>query len=415
MKKERKDLISGIDAETQKLALEQLMSGKAVFGKGGALAPLLQQFLEAALEGELSAHLKEEQPFLGGSANRRNGHGRKTLRTSEGAIELATPRDRAGTFEPEVVKKRQTILADALEDKILGLYGLGMSLRDISAHIEEMYGTELSHTVLSEITDRVVPQVKAWQSRPLERVYVIVWLDAMYYKVRCEESGKVVTRCVYNLLGILPDGHKQVLGCYVSGAEGARFWLTVLSDLKARGVEDILLACIDNLSGFEEAIKTVYPYCDVQSCIVHQLRNTSRYVASKDQKPVMKELREVYAAINKASAEGALEAFALKWGKQYPLVVGSWQRNWDKLSTFFDYPGHVRRVIYTTNTIEGYHRQLRKVTKTKGAFVNDMALLKLIYLAQERIARKWTVPLPNWAQSVQQLKIIFGDRMPVSL
>lgn len=415
MKKEKEDLSFVIDAETQKLAVEQLLSGKPVLGKEGALAPLLQQFLEAALEGELSAHLKEEQPFLGGSANRRNGHGRKTLRTSEGAIELATPRDRAGTFEPAVVKKRQTILADALEDKILGLYGLGMSLRDISAHIEEMYGTELSHTVLSEITDRVVPQVKAWQSRPLEPVYVIVWLDAMYYKVRCEESGKVVTRCVYNLLGILPNGHKEVLGCYVSGAEGARFWLTVLSDLKARGVEDILLACIDNLSGFEEAIKTVYPYCDVQSCIVHQLRNTAKYVASKDHKPVMKDLKAVYAAINKASAEEALEAFARKWGTSYPLVVGSWQRNWEKLSTFFDYPEHVRRVIYTTNTIEGYHRQLRKVTKTKGAFVNDMALLKLIYLAQERIARKWTVPLPNWAQSAQQLKIIFGDRMPVSL
>lgn len=415
MKKEKQDLSFVIDAETQKLALEQLLSGKPVLGKEGALAPLLQQFLEAALEGELSAHLKEEQPFLGGSANRRNGHGRKTLRTSEGAIELATPRDRAGTFEPEVVKKRQTILADALEDKILGLYGLGMSLRDISAHIEELYGTELSATVLSEITDRVVPQVKAWQSRGLEPVYVIVWLDAMYYKVRCEQSGKVVTRCVYNLLGILPNGHKEVLGCYVSGAEGARFWLVVLSDLKARGVEDILLACIDNLSGFEEAIKAVYPYCDVQSCIVHQLRNTAKYVASKDQKPVMKDLKAVYAAVNKASAEEALEAFVLKWGQSYPLVVGSWQRNWEKLSTFFDYPEHVRRVIYTTNTIEGYHRQLRKVTKTKGAFVNDMALLKLIYLAQERIARKWTMPLPNWAQSVQQLKIIFGDRMPVSL
>lgn len=415
MKKGKKDLISGIDAETQRLAIEQLLSGKAVFGKEGALGPLLQQFLEAALEGELSAHLKEEQPFLGDRANRRNGHGTKILRTGQGAIELSTPRDRAGTFEPELVKKRQTILADSLEDKILGLYGLGMSLRDIAAHIEEMYGTQLSHTVLSEITDRVVPAVKAWQSRSLEAVYPIVWLDAMYYKVRDEESGKVVTRCVYNLLGILPDGHKEVLGCYVSGSEGARFWLSVLTDLKARGVEDILIACIDNLSGFEEAIKTVYPYCDVQSCIVHQLRNSAKYVASKDQKTIMRELKAVYGAVNRTTGEAALEAFAARWAKQYPLVVSSWQKNWDKLSAFFDYPEAIRRVIYTTNTIEGYHRQLRKVTKTKGAFVNDMALLKLIYLAQERIARKWTMPLSNWAQSAQQLKILFGDRMPISL
>lgn len=415
MKKEKKNLIAGFDAETRKLAIEQLLSGQPVFGKEGALGPLLQQFLEAALEGEMAAHLQEEQPFAEGFANRRNGYNRKTLRTATGEIELNTPRDRAGTFEPEVVKKRQTILANNLEDKILGLYGLGMSLRDIAGHIEEMYGTAISHTVLSEITERIVPQVKAWQSKPLEPVYVIVWLDAMYYKVRDEESGKVLTRCVYNLLGILPNGHKEVLGCYVGGAEGARFWLWVLTDLKDRGVQDILLACIDNLSGFEEAIKAVYPYCDVQSCIVHQLRNTAKYVASKDQRTVMKELKAVYGAVNKATAEAALEAFATRWEKQYPLVVGSWQRNWDKLSAFFHYPADIRRVIYTTNTIEGYHRQLRKVTKTKGAFVNDMALLKLIYLAQERITRKWTMPLTNWAQSAQQLQIIFGDRMPISL
>jgi transposase-like protein len=415
MKKGKKDFLAGLDQETRQQALDQFMSGKSVFGKEGALGPLLQQLLEAALEGELSAHLKEEQPCLEGDSNRRNGHSRKQLRTSGGTIELATPRDRSGTFEPQLVQKRQTILADSLEDKILGLYGLGMSLRDISAHLEEMYGTQISHTVLSEITERVVPAVKAWQCRTLEAVYAIVWLDAMYYKVRCEESGKVVTRCVYNLLGILPSGHKEVVGCYVSGSEGARFWLSVLMDLKARGVQDILIACIDNLSGFEEAIKTVYPYCDVQSCIVHQLRNTAKYVSYKDKGAVMKDLKEVYKAPNRTGGEAALDAFATKWQKQYPLVVKSWQTNWDKLSTFFDYPEAIRRVIYTTNAIEGYHRQLRKVTKTKGAFVNDMALLKLIYLAQERISSKWTMPLNNWAQSAQQLKIIFGDRMPISL
>lgn len=403
-----------MDEESQRLALEQLKRGKSLFGREGAFGPLLQQLLEAALEGELAGHLSEEQGEDDPPANRRNGHSVKQLKTGQGTIALSTPRDRAGSFEPQIVKKRETILADSLEDRILGMYGLGMSLRDISTHIEDMYGTSISHTVLSEITDRIIPKVKAWQSRPLEEVYPIVWLDAMYYKVKGDE-GKVVTRCLYNILGLKPDGHKEVMGAYVSESEGARFWLSVLTDLQARGVKDMLIACIDNLNGFEEAIVTIFPKTAVQSCIVHQVRNTHKYIASKDSKEAIAEMKQVYQATSKDEGEMHLDAFEQKWGKKYPVVVKSWRSNWDKLSTFFAYPEAIRRIIYTTNTIEGYHRQLRKVTKTKGAFTSDMALLKLIYLASDRIAQKWTKPMGNWPLTVGQLHIIFGERMPMRL
>lgn len=408
----RKDFI--LDEDGQRKALEQLKSGKSLFGKEGAFGPLLQQLLEAALEGELAGHLAEEQATDDPPANRRNGYSVKQLRTNGGTLDLSTPRDRSGTFEPELVRKRQTILADSLEDRILGMYGLGMSLRDISAHIEDMYGTVLSHTVLSEITDRIIPKVKAWQARPLEEVYSIVWLDAMYYKVRGEE-GKVVTRCLYNILGIKPDGHKEVMGAYVSESEGARFWLSVLTDLQARGVKDILIACIDNLGGFEEAIATIYPKTEVQSCIVHQVRNTHKYIAYKDSKEAIADIKQVYQAASKSEGELHLDSFEQKWGKKYPIVIKSWRSNWEKLSTFFAYPEAIRRVIYTTNTIEGYHRQLRKVTKTKGAFPSDMSLLKLIYLAAERIEQKWNRPMGEWSLTAQQLHIIFGERMPMRL
>jgi putative transposase len=259
-------------------ALAQLKTGKPLLGNEGALAPLFKSFLEAALEAELEDHLEENKEE---ESNRRNGHGSKQLRTSEGTMELSTPRDRSGSFEPEIVKKRQTILADNLESKIIGLYGLGMSLRDIAAHIKEMYDTDISHTVLSEVTDRVIPAIRLWQAHALEAVYPIVWLDAMYYKVK-DESGHIVTRCLYNVLGINLEGRKHLLGMYVSESEGAKFWLSVLTDLQQRGVKDILIACIDNLGGFEEVIASIYPKTEVQSCIVHQMRNTIKYVASKD-------------------------------------------------------------------------------------------------------------------------------------
>jgi transposase-like protein len=386
------------------------MSGQSLTGKDGVFAPLLQQFLESALDGEMAAHLNEQERSQG---NKRNGKGTKTLKTSDGMVTIATPQDRQSNFEPQIVKKRETVLADNLAPKIIGLYGLGMSFRDISQHIKEMYDVDISHETLSEITDRVIPLVKEWQNRPLEAVYPIVWLDAMHYKVR--DGGKVVSRAVYNILAINVEGHKDLIGMYISESEGANFWLSVLTDLKSRGAKDILIACTDNLTGFSEAILSVYPQAEVQTCVIHQIRNSLKYVASKDQKTFMKDLKMVYQAANKSQAEDGLIKLEEIWGKKYPIVLKSWNNNWDKLSTYFQYDEHVRRLIYTTNAVEGFHRQVRKVTKTKGAFPNDMALLKLIYLTVENISKKWTQPLQNWGLTVQQLSIKFGDRMKTDL
>lgn len=394
----------------QAKALEQLRTGQSLTGKDGAFAPLLKQFLETALEAEMNGHLDDLERAKG---NKRNGKGSKTLKTSAGEITIETPQDRNSSFTPQIVKKRETVLAENLAPKIIGLYGLGMSFRDISSHIEEMYDVEISHSTLSEITERVIPQVKEWQCRPLESMYTIVWLDAMHYKVK--DGGKVVSRAVYNVLAISKEGRKELIGMYVSESEGANFWLSVLTDLKSRGLNDILIACIDNLNGFAEAIATVFPQVEIQSCIVHQIRNSLKYVASKDQKAFMKDLKCVYQAANKTQAEQELRNLDDIWGKKYPVVLKSWNTNWEKLTAYFSYDAQIRRLIYTTNAVEGFHRQVRKVTKTKGVFPNDMALLKLIYLAADHISKKWTMPLSNWAITAQQLHIRFGDRMKIDL
>ena len=396
--------------ELKRKTIEQLRSGKSLFGKDGAFAPLLKDILEAAMEGELENHLDEEERSAG---NRKNGKTSKKLKTADGTIDLETPRDRAASFEPQIVKKRETILAESLENKIIGLYSHGMSLRDISSHIKEMYDTEISAATLSAITDKIIPPVKEWQSRPLEPLYCIVWLDAMYYKVK--EEGRVINRCVYNILGINAEGRKDLLGMYVSESEGANFWLGVLTNLQQRGVVDILTACIDNLKGFAEAIATVYPATEVQTCVIHQIRNSLKYVASKDQKAFMADLKPVYQATSKDEAEQELASLEDKWGKKYPVVIDSWKRNWEKLSTYFQYSSAIRKLIYTTNTIEGFHRQVRKVTKTKGAFPSDISLLKLIYLATQNIQKKWTQPLQNWGLTVSQLSIKFGDRLRLKI
>jgi transposase-like protein len=392
----------------QMLALEQFRTGQSLTGKGGAFAPLFKQFLEAALEAELSQHLAggKDEP---GPSNRKNGKVSKTVKTGSGEFELLTSRDRNSTFEPEIIKKRETILADSLQDRIIGMYGLGMSLRDISGHIKEMYDMDISHDILSDITERIMPLVKEWQSRPLEDLYCIVWMDAMHYKVR--EDGKVKNRSVYNILGVNKEGIKDLLGVYVSENEGANFWLTVLTNLQNRGLKDMLIACIDNLTGFEQAIATIFPRTEVQSCIVHQIRNSLKYVSTKDQKEFMEDLKPVYKAATKDLAEVNLETLVIKWSKKYPVVTSSWQLNWHKLSTFFKYTEDIRRVIYTTNTIEGFHRQVRKVTKNKGVFPNDDALLKLVYLAYRNISRKWTQPLKGWNLAVAQLSIHFEGRL----
>lgn len=400
-----------LDFESMKeKALRQLRSGESLYGKDGAFAPLLKKFLEAALEAEIDGHLDEPERLRG---NRRNGKQRKQLRTSDGTIELSTPRDRHSSYDPQIVKKRETILADSLEKKILGMYGLGMSFRDISDHIKEMYDTDISLSTLSAITDRIIPEVKEWQSRSLERLYTIVWMDAMHYKVK--EDHRVVSRAVYNVLGIDRHGHKELLGMYVSESEGANFWMGVLTDLQNRGVEDILIACIDNLKGFAEAIEAVFPKTDVQTCVVHQIRNSLKYVASKDQKEFVKDLKPVYQADTLEQAELHMDDLEAKWGNKYHVVIDSWRRNWEKLTTYFRYDKAVRKLIYTTNTIEGFHRQVSKVTKTKGAFTSDMALLKLIYLAHRNIKKKWTMPLANWAVTAQKLAVWFPGRMVLDL
>lgn len=396
--------------ELKKKTIEQLRSGKSLFGKEGAFAPLLKEILEAALEGEIDGHLDDQERSAG---NRKNGKTSKKLKTTDGTIDLETPRDRAATFDPQIVKKRETILAESLESRIIGMYSHGMSFRDISNHIKEMYDTEISAATLSAITDKVIPLVKEWQNRPLESLYCIVWLDAMYYKVK--EEGRVVNRCVYNVLGINPEGRKELLGMYISESEGANFWLGVLNHLQQRGVLDILIVCIDNLKGFAEAIATVYPQTEVQTCVIHQIRNSIKYISTKDQKAFMADLKPVYQATSREEAELELAALEEKWARKYPVVIDSWKRNWDKLSTYFQYSPAIRKLIYTTNTIEGFHRQIRKVTKTKGAFTSDMSLLKLIYLATQNIQKKWTQPLQNWSLTVSQLSIKFGDRLKLKI
>ena len=394
----------------EKKALDQLLSGKSLFGKEGAFAPMLKNFLEKALEAEMENHLSLSDST---ENNKRNGKGKKTIKSGIGTFEIQTPTDRNSSFEPEIIRKRQTILAENLSEKIIGLYGIGMSLRDISSHIKEMYDTDISPTVLSQITDKIIPDIKAWQSRPLEPMYCILWLDAMHYKVRTD--GKVQHKALYNILGINKEGHKEVLGMYISESEGANFWLQVLTDLEQRGLKDVLIACTDNLKGFSEAILSVFPKTQIQKCVIHQIRNSLKYVASKDQKEFMKDLKLVYKAINKSIAEDELLNLEEKWGDKYPIVIESWQRNWEELSQYFEYTEPIRRIIYTTNAVEGFHRQVRKVTKTKGAFVNDMALLKLVYLATKNIQKKWTNPLHNWSLIIQQLYIKFGERIPLDI
>jgi len=392
------------------LALAQLNSGKSLTGKGGIFEPIVKEFIESALDAEMDIHLRGKERSEG---NKRNGRGTKTIKTGAGNITIEPPYDRHGSFEPEIVKKRQTILADNLAPQIIGLYGKGLSLRDISTHIEEMYGVDVSPSVLSEITDRVIPQVKEWQNRPLDDVYPIVWLDAMHYKVR--DGGRVVARAVYNILAINKYGKKELIGMYISESEGANFWLTVLTDLKSRGMQDILIACTDNLSGFSNAILSIFPETEIQKCVIHQIRNSLKYVASKDQKTFMKDLKKVYQSATKSQAETELLNLEDIWGKKYPIVIRSWNENWEELSNYFKYDEPIRRLIYTTNAVEGFHRQVRKVTKTKGAFTSDMALLKLIYLVTENVSKKWTQPLHNWALTAQQLCIKFEGRFNLDL
>lgn len=391
-------------------AKDQFKNGVPLFGKEGAFHRVLEDFLNAALEGEMDSHLAETKPT--NKSNRRNGKMRKEVQTEYGPVEVETPRDREGSFSPETIQKRQTILAEGLSDKIISLYATGQSMKDISDFLEENYGTRISKETISNITDKVWPEIKAWRSRMLDDVYPIVWMDAIHYKVR-DDKGTTTARAIYNVLGIDRDGHKDLLGMYVSHSEGANFWLSVLTDLQNRGVRDILIACVDGLTGFPDAIRSVFPQTDVQLCIVHQIRNSVKYVGSKNQKDFLKDLKCVYAAPTKEKAELELDNLESKWGGQYPIVIKSWRDKWDNLSSYFQYTEPIRRIIYTTNIVEGYHRQVRKVTKTKGVFPNDDALYKLVYLAYRNIKKKWTMPISNWGQTAQQFAIHFGERFKI--
>lgn len=388
-------------------ALEQIKAGAKIDGKDGVLAPLIKQLTQAALEAELESHLSTE------IRNRKNGKSSKTMKSSVGEFDLDVPRDRNGSFEPQLIKKHQTHMSDHIEQKILSLYALGNSYSQISEHIEELYGLTFSKATISAVTDKVIPMLKEWQSRPLESIYPFVWLDAIHYKIK--EDGKYVSKAIYTILGVRLDGIKEILGLYLSESEGANFWLQVLTDLHNRGIEDILIASVDGLKGFPEAINAIYPNTEVQLCIVHQIRNSLKYVASKNQKEFMKDLKLVYQAVSKESAELELDRLEEKWGGKYPIVIQSWRNKWENLSHYFKYPEDIRRIIYTTNIIESVHRQFRKLTKTKGAFPNENSLLKLLYVGIQNAQKKWTMPMQNWSLTVSQLAIFFEGRLDEAL
>jgi transposase-like protein len=390
--------------EFEKQALEKLKNGAPLTGDDGVFTPLIKRFLEASMEGELNAHLAEEEV-----ANRRNGKMGKTVKTSLGNVQVNTPRDRNSSFEPQIIKKRQTVLNDEIDQKIISMYSLGMSYSDIRSHLLEMYGLETSESTLTGITDQVISDVEDWQNRPLESVYPIVWMDAIHYKVR--EENRIKTKAVYCIIGLNREGIKDILGMYIGQAEGARFWLSILTQLKERGVNDIFIACIDNLSGFSEAIEAIFPQTDVQLCVVHQVRNTMRYVPWKESRTVVLDMKKIYRAPTQEQSKKMLEEFSLKWKSKYPHTVKSWQVNWDRLTNFYKYPLEIRKMIYTTNIIENFHAQLRKVTKTKRSFSSDISLLKLLYLVQDRyVQKKWMNPVFGWKQIQSQFIIIFDER-----
>lgn len=377
---------------------------------------LFKEFVGDILENGLEAELDDELGYSKydyrnkDTDNSRNGYSSKTMKTSFGEVDIDVPRDRKGEFEPQLIKKQQTSLSGDIEEKILSMYAKGMTTRDIDAHIREIYGLEVSDSTVSRITDKILPVVKEWQQRPLEEIYAVVFLDAIHYHVRSE--GQIVKKAVYIAIGINMSGIKEVLGMWVGENESAKYWLSILNGLRNRGVEDILIACVDGLTGFDNAIEAVYPKTEIQQCIIHQIRNTTRFVSYKDIKALMADLKRVYAAVDEETALYELEVFGEKWNAKYPKIAQSWEANWSKLSTYFKYPQEVRTLIYTTNAIEGFNRQLRKVTKSKSVFPTDDSLLKMLYLAMMDITKKWTGKRRDWGIIHSQLEVFFADRLP---
>lgn len=371
---------------------------------------LTAETIQAALDGELENELGySKYDYRNKSTdNSRNGYSSKTVQGSMGEVELSIPRDRKGEFAPELVKKHQTDIS-AIEDKVIYLYSQGVSTREIQKTMGELYGINVDDSRVSKITDKILPMIREWQERPLRSVYAMVVLDAIHYSVR--EDGQVTKKAAYVVIGTGLDGMKDVLGIWLGATESSRYWLTVFNELKNRGVEDILIASVDGLTGFVEAINTAFPKTEVQRCIIHQIRNSAKYVSYKDLKEFTRDLKPIYRAVSEESGLAALDDLEKKWGSKYPLSVRSWRNNWNDLSTLFRYSPLIRKLIYTTNAAENFHRQLRKVTKTKGSFVSEGALMKMLYLTTMRVSEKWTQPIPNWGLILGDLMIYFGDRM----
>lgn len=382
-----------------------------VVGKDGLMQRLLKDVMQQLLEAEMEDHLgrdRYERRENTSEKNYRNGHSSKNVRSSYGDVELDIPRDRNAEFEPKVVKKYETV-CNELDKKIISLYARGMSARDIQAEMEELYGIDVSPSMVSKITDKIIEEASAWQNRILDRVYPIVYMDAVHFKVKDEH--KIVTKAAYICMALDIKGHKDILGIWIGEQEGAKFWLSVCNDLKNRGVQDIFIACMDGLKGLPDAIKVVFPNVSIQTCIIHQIRNSLKYVASKDQKAFMKDLKAVYKATTEEMAVIELENLDAKWGDKYSIVINSWHNNWENLSTYFAYPPDIRKIIYTTNALEGFNRQLRKFTKTKTIFPTEDSLSKCLYLTTVNIMKKWVAPAQNWSSTLAQLTIMFEDRI----
>jgi len=373
---------------------------------------MVAEVVGAGLEGELEDDLGYSKHDYANkeTENSRNGYSSKSLKTSYGEVDLKIPRDRNGEFELQLIKKNQTTLPGDIEDKILSMYGKGMTTSDIEAHIQDIYGLDCSDTTISRITDKILPLVKEWQSRPLESIYAVVFMDAINFNVRSE--GRIIKKAVYIAIGITLDGTRDVIGMWIGENESAKFWLSAMNSLKNRGVEDILIACVDGLTGFADAIDAVFPETEIQRCIIHQIRYTTKFVSYKDIKLLMADLKRVYTAVDEKTALSELDTFDEKWSSKYPKIATSWRDNWSTLSTYFKYPQAVRTLIYTTNNIEGFNRQLRKVTKNKGVFPTDDSLLKMLYLATMDITRKWTGRRKDWGVIRSQLDVFFAERIP---
>lgn len=392
--------------------LQDCKDPKDILGNNGLLKQLTKRLVERTLEAELTDHLGYVPNAVQGrgSGNNRNGKTQKTVQSDSGEFQIDVPRDRNGSFEPQLVKKRQRRL-QGFDDKVISLYARGLSTRDIQGQLQELYGVEVSATLISNVTAAVMDDVRAWQSRPLSAVYPILYFDAIFVKSR--QEGPVKNKAVYLALGINLDGEKELLGLWMADTEGSRFWLTVFNELKNRGLQDCFIACVDGLKGLPEAIEAVYPRTQVQLCIVHKLRNSFKYVPWKERKAVAADLRAVYAAATLSEAEQALEDFSERWDSKYPAISPSWKKDWERLTVFFDYSPEIRKVIYTTNAIESLNYSLRRMLKTRGAFPNDDAILKVLYLAINRVAKKWTMPIRDWKAALNQFVILFGDRVTI--